>query len=411
MKYRNEKRLNFAEYIFSFFLVLQASSVWNVSIKPEFYLLPLTTLFCIYLWLKAKNYFHTGYFLNKISWGIMAISIIYLLLTWEKGFHNIVIGIFIIGIPLLTDYFLLCFKTGRDYELFYKIEYIVYILSIISLVLWITGPILGWLNVNCIMTNCFWGGKRSYEGYFYLLFKAQQEDGTFLSTHIWRNSSIFAEAPMFNLWLMICISIELFLRTKIIWKHLIIFIISVLTAFSTTGTLFIIICILLKLYNKIFLKEYKSAKIVNLLFLLAGSIGGYYMITLIITLKSSTNSYIFRMRDYESAMMFIGHNSFLGTGYGNLETLVKNLNTTGFSNGIMAILITGGIYITFIFFFPILMALIKGVHRNHKTISSLAICYLYIFTTVLCINHYWIAVCTSFFYAKLITSSTSQKLL
>ena len=91
MKYRNEKRLNFAEYIFSFFLVLQASSVWSVSIKPEFYLLPLTTLFCIYLWLKAKNYFHTGYSLNKISWGIMAISIIYLLLTWEKGFHNIII--------------------------------------------------------------------------------------------------------------------------------------------------------------------------------------------------------------------------------------------------------------------------------------------------------------------------------
>lgn len=407
----NNTKLNFAEYLFSFFLVIQASSVWAVSINPEFYLFPLTTLSCIYLWFRSKKYFHAGYSMNKLSWMIMILSIVYLLLTWGKGISNIIISIFIIGIPLLIDYFSLCFKKGRIYDLFYKIEYIVYLLSICSLIIWIIGPILGWVDVNCEMRNCHWGSDRSYKGYFYLLFEAQQEDGTFLSTSILRNSSVFAEAPMFNLWLMISIIVELFLREKIIRKRLIIFVISILTAFSTTGILFLIICFILRLYNKNVFKSSKHIKLLNYLFLFVGIIGSYYLISSVLTLKSSSGSYETRMGDFESAIMYLAHNSFLGTGYGDGTNMVDLIGTKGFSNGFFAVLITGGIYISSIVFIPMIIALFKGISTGNKTLISLVVCFLYIFITVLCSTHCWIAVCVAFFYVSVMSKINIQKIL
>lgn len=404
--------LDIAEYLFAISLIIQGASVWNTSIRPQYPLLPIATVCCIWLWFVSKRNNHKKLSLNKLSVVILCLSSTYGALSFGIGNLNYTLGMFIIGLPLMIDYFITCSQTERKYELFYKIENCIYVLSVISIILWLIGPIGNFIDPNCVVANCAWGGPRDYKGYFYLLFEAQHEDGTFFSnSSLWRNSSIFAETPMYNFWLMNAIGIECFLRDKISKKRISVLLLAILTTFSTTGFLFIIICVLLNMYSKVL---YSTSKVMNFLkypLFITAVIGGYLIVQKILLLKSTTASFETRLGDYEAALFYLQNISLIGTGYGDDSAMVTALNTQGFSNGIFAVLVSGGFFLGIIILFPLIANMIRGLLLKKTIMLSFSVLQIYILSTVLCQGFYFLAVSTGLFWASLFVMSKKKDLL
>ncbi len=404
--------LDIAEYLFAISLIIQGASVWSTSIRPQYPLLPIATVCCMWLWFISKRNNHKKLLLNKLSVVILCLSSTYGILSFGIGNLNYTLGMFIIGLPLMVDYFIVCSQTGRKYELFYKIENCIILLSVISVILWLIGPIGKLIESNCIVANCAWGGPKDYKGYFYLLFEAQHEDGTFFSNStLWRNSSIFAETPMYNFWLMNAIGTECFLRDKISNKRIFVLLVAILTTFSTTGFLAIIICVLLKVYNKVL---YSTSKVMNFLkypLFIITIIGGYLIVQKLLVLKSATASFETRLSDYEAALFYLQNFSLIGTGYGDDSAMVTALNTKGFSNGVFAVLVSGGIFLGTIILFPLIVNMIRGLLLKKTTMLSFSVLQIYVLSTVLCQGFYFLAVSTGLFLASLVIKSEEKDLL
>ena len=64
----------------------------------------------------------------------------------------------------------------------------------------------------------------------------------------------------------------------------------------------------------------------------------------LLVLKSATASFETRLSDYEAALFYLQNFSLIGTGYGDDSAMVTALNTKGFSNGVFAVLVSGGIF-------------------------------------------------------------------
>ena len=141
---------------------------------------------------------------------------------------------FLLGLPFLLNYFSMSILNRRGFFLFYKLQNIVVLLSLSSVILWLLGPLTDILRTDTsIRIN--WGYIQTYKGYFSLLYNIQLEDGTFLNSYLYRNTSIFTEGPMFNLWLIIALLVEFFMRKKVSIIKIVLLTLTLLTTFSTTG--------------------------------------------------------------------------------------------------------------------------------------------------------------------------------
>jgi hypothetical protein len=256
-------------------------------------------------------------------------------------------------------------------------------LAAISLFFWFFGVVFEVIRPN-MRTYITWGRFGWIEGFSGLHFKIQLDTTFFKDQFLYRNSGIFAEAPMLNLWLDFALAIELFMRDKVSRLRITLLVVTIFTTMSLTGFFFLALCLVLNLMRDHHTMSRKRHSFTVALIVVLILPALLVIIVYSMVLKTETQSYLMRLTDYLSGIMLWSDNPIFGSGYGNLRSIMEYSyspnGTLGFSNSLTAVLGTGGLWMALLFYFPHFGATLQR-WSGSKQLSCFAICNLFLFCT------------------------------
>lgn len=385
----NNLLFGFLEYCWAVLVVLNGNSVYHANAVRNYQLLPLCVVMTVVL--LAVNILFGRIRIKKrnllIAVGLCLYALVYYVVRQDRMSAMNFLYLFILGLPCLFLLFAELHRKGELLGLIYRLSNVVYIFAVMSLFFWVFGVILNVIQPN-MSTRINWGNIDRVEGYWGLHFLIQRD--TTFGTWIYRNSGIFAEAPMLNLWTNIALAVELFLRNKPSKLKVGIFILTIITTMSTTGFVFIALCILLKYYDSFG----KMGTVMKLLLLLVGLMTipfVLYSVNLLLVEKSDTVSFAMRLSDYIAGLQLWWDYPLFGSGFGTLSYLMQYTYSAsgaiGYSNSIMAVPATGGLWMTLLYYIPHFAATVPSLTKS-KAFFCFSICFVYLFVTTVFFARY-----------------------
>jgi len=384
--------LTVLEYLWALAVILNGNSVYYASADVELHLLELSVIltYCVTVGHFIVYGFHPTRQNVMITLALLLYCTIYLSVMQTSMNVGVYVMLFVLGAPALYMLFSEMNRQGRLLKLMHRFVDWLCILAIISLFFWIFGVVLNLFPPNGYM-EVNWGAFSKIRGYYGIHY-AFQYDTTFMPDGVlFRNSGIFAEAPMFNLWLCIALGLELFATAKPKRWRVVVLSVTILTTLSVTGILFLILCIGLSAW--IHYKTLSRAK--KSLLLLGAAVAIPVVATVLlesISLKAETDSFDMRLSDYIGGVKLWMDYPLFGAGFGNLKVFIGYVyspnGTVGFSNSIAAVLGTGGVWMALLYYLSHIGMLIPTITGSRK-LSCFGICMMFLF-------------CTTIFYARYI---------
>lgn len=379
------------EYLWAVVVILNGNSVYHASVSQLYPLLELS-LFLTLLLLAAEMYVHRirpVWDQLLVTVGLMIYAVVYLSVRQSQMTVIDFAILFVGGLPSLVLMFSVLHSRGELLGLMSKVFNVVVVLSLISLYYWTFGVMLRMIPANCVLT-IKWGYLRQIAGYNGVHFVTQMDSTFFPGAELYRNSGIFTEAPMFNLWLDLALAGELFLRPRTSRWRVAVLVITIITTVSVTGILFVVLCAVIHICRNYHTLDRRQRAAI----LAAGSVliplaGIAAMYTLV--LKSDTESYSMRLSDYVAGFRLWWDHPVFGGGYGNLFPLMEYTyspnGVVGFSNSLTAVLGTGGLWMSLLFYIPQFLLILPKVTRDQK-LSCFGICNLFLFCSTLYFARY-----------------------
>ena len=272
---------------------------------------------------------------------------------------------YLMFLPLMIIIFKIYHGMGEAYRLLYLLTNIVYILACCSLVIWIMAIVLGMLPpVAQIQVD--WALARDARNYYNLGFFWQTEKIPFIGSSILRNTGIFPEAPMYNIFLNTALYTELFLKNKTKWVKCLLL---SFTVFTTIGTIGILLCILG--WGIRFFISKKNVKLkragYGIVFML-GAAGG-----LLLRQKwnLSQGSFATHIDDYLASFKAWMVNPIIGCGYENELFIQQYMSefrifNPGLSNSIAVVLAEGGLVLFTFFLIPFILVIVSSMKAGEK---------------------------------------------
>nr|AXB83697.1 hypothetical protein DRB99_01700 [Clostridium butyricum] len=379
MKYKANIKFSISsviEYILLIYIIIVSSSVYNHSTDFKLYGSEFVMVFSsILILIKILKYKKRSVIIRKLIKAILLMGIfvlIYILMcNYRYSFEELLMIIFkfIFFIPIMYTYFIGEFLYGnRELELLNKFSKLITILSVISITFWLFGSVLKLINsTNTIYLS--WGNGRTILSYYNIYFETQKTTVGTLS--FIRNSSIFTEAPMYSLLIIIALLYELYLSYNIKMKRIFILVVACLSSFSATGICLASIFIYIKL---IFSR--KNNKIIDLLLKFLTPILFICVILILknmINVKSGTGSAFCRLDDYIASIKAWKDNILFGNGINNTLCIINYMNpermsNLGLSNSLGVVLAQGGMYITAIYIYPCINIILKSIIQKRYNI-------------------------------------------
>lgn len=262
---------------------------------------------------------------------------------WTSGKSD-----FLIRFPIFITLLLLCSSVNDSEDFMTRIltKYsdIMAILGAISLIFWLFGSTLNILSSTGTFTY-YWGIERTANSYFGLYFETNK-DG-FLFYNLYRNNGIFTEGPMHSLNLSLALAISTFIDKRNLHKKGVIkefvLILSICSAVSVTG----VGCIALIYIIRYLFGGNGKHKSDRTIFAFVLIIVASQVLGQLLEMKSTTNSYSYRIDDYIVGFRVWIDNIIFGGGYG-VRNYINYLSAwradnTGYSNSFFWILSQGGI--------------------------------------------------------------------
>lgn len=259
------------------------------------------------------------------------------------------------------------------------------ILAVISLILWLVGPVLNLILPNCTIANK-WNGlgmemNIPSQGYFYLQYVTQTTNVS--GFEIVRNTGLFAEAPMFSFVLSTALITECFLSNKTRIGIALLLSLCIATTFSTTGIILVMVVIILECGNW-FTHTRSRWRWIVLIGILIGIIAAVTTASWLINAKMSSSSGSTRADDFRAGYLAWKDSPITGYGLGDYQTVRRYMSTfrlmnVGFSNSPFDVLVRGGI----VFMAPFAIAIVGFLrYRGRQLLALLLFLYLWILTIV-----------------------------
>ncbi|RVU70940.1 MULTISPECIES: O-antigen ligase family protein [Lactobacillus] len=198
-----------------------------------------------------------------------------------------------------------------------------------------------------------------------------------------RNSAIFTEAPMASLNFSIALLVEILDRHSGRINKIVL-VLAILSTFSTTGYIFIVILFIL-----IFFKKDAGINVYKLIISIPVLV--LFILVLVYLLKQKSTygveSTALRVDDFRAGILTWLQHPILGSGLSNTTFLVKNMGmwrtNTGFSNSITEILAEGGVYLSYLYFYAFFKGLSNSIKNKNKEYSIFVIMTFYLFVTTI----------------------------
>ncbi|MBQ2384079.1 MAG: O-antigen ligase family protein, partial [Oscillospiraceae bacterium] len=318
-----------------------------------------------------------------VAVGLLLYSVVYISARQDAMSVTDYVMLFTCGLPALYLLFMGLQKEGRLIPLLYKFVNIFTVLSVVSIFYWLFGSNMRWIRpTSTFFIN--WGVTKRIYGFHGIHFQTQLDTTFMREAFIYRNSSIFAEAPMYNLWLDIVLAIELFLKKRPSKARVSLLAVTILTTMSVTGILFLALCFVLWLIQDYRKQSAFMKRMIIALTMLVMVPVLVAMVSYSLVMKSGTTSYTLRLSDYVAGLKLWWEHPIFGGGYANLRALQQYAydptGVLGFSNSVAAVLGTGGLWMTMIFFLPH-FGMVSPRVAGSRRLACFGICYLFLFCT------------------------------
>lgn len=399
----NKVLLNLFGYFIALGIVFNCRSIWGYLLNTMSYFPNITKLLIILgvfgsiivmKKIPKKKVVNTFFIVVML----LLYGIFYIIL---QPYNRIGFLLFIVMVLLIMNYYYLCEGDNEVPSLIYKYQNIIIFIAIISLVFWFFGSVLGVFTSNKVVWTTWTlnGDPEPLNSYFNIYFEGKKSL-VFSTFKIVRNIAIFTEPPMASLNFSIAFLIEYLLKEKKSIYKIIILILSVISTFSTTGYIVIILAFVLKyLFTN---KTSMIKKIIKVIALPLTFIIAFSFVYKLFIMKLDTSSGNIRFDDFIVGFKAWKHSPIIGSGFGNSDILKLYMGrwrsfNTGFSNSIMEILAQGGIYLILPYLFSYLIGIIKSVRSKNKYYLIFIICLLYLFTITICSYQYIIILLLLFF--------------
>lgn len=390
------------EYLWIAIVILNGNSVYNANALRDYHLLfwcvvATAGLLAVNILLRQARPTKAAIILAAV---LAVHGLVYIFVRHEQMTVKRFAYLFVLGLPLLVMTFSAMHRQGGLIKLFCRMVNVVCVLGVVSVFFWVFGVLLGWIQPN-MQTEIKWGHFTEIDGFFGIHFAFQQDTTFFKGQHLYRNSGIFAEAPMFNLWADLALAVELLLKEKPSKIKIAVLCVTIVTTLSTTGLIFIALCF--GLWGLLHLKKLGKLKPWCKWLLIGGLavvalVAGYALYRLM-AVKIQTVSFLMRLSDYVGAVVLWLKHPVFGSGFANLATLVGYVyspnGTVGFSNSITGVLATGGLWMELVYLIPHVGTMIPPFTKN-KRVCLFAVCFFYLFFTTAFFARYLAVVMIAF---------------
>jgi len=371
----------------------------NINILFEYMLMFFLIISFRTMYISTEEYMNLRKIVN-VSFIIILVINILLSLKNKKSLENSVKTLIVYYIYIFFFSFLNFLKFGKDAtfylyfglifplfiiyyyqkdkdsieELLKKFKNIILVLAVISLVIYIIGPLTNIVQPTGTLYS-FWSNTQ-VKSYWNLHFLTQYSDE--FGIIINKNTSIFTEAPMYSLLLTIALLIETLLENNTNKKKEWIFIITIITTLSITGIISICLIYFLKY---MFLTKNNSFKILLIPLVIFVIV---FIIWQIMMRKMNTYSYSKRFTDIIVCLKTWLSNPILGSGFTNESVQISFDGMNGaFSNSFFSVLAKGGIYFSVIYILPWIRLLKCAIKYDNKKILIMLIIFMFLFSITL----------------------------
>lgn len=298
---------------------------------------------------------------------------------------------YLVMLPLSVIFIEKLLEGGKSslFGFFFRYSNIMGLLALSSLFFWIFGSLLEIIPYTFIIPND-WFDDRFIPSYYGIYFETQNNllaNTTFMgSDSVIRNSGFFNEAPMYNMNLCFALSIELYLRQNKSLLRIILFVVTILTTFSSTGYFFLLINVMIYMFFT--LRNKKSG--MSLLIIPFVLIIGLSLSSSILENKQETgeSSYNHRYEDIVKCIEVGLNNPIIGVGiFHPAKESGGNDTNYGFSNSLFTTFAHGGFYFFFLYFFSLFIVPFSFLKETRKKWPVFLLCYFFLFTFTL--SQYW----------------------
>ncbi|SEW36951.1 hypothetical protein SAMN05216413_2524 [Ruminococcaceae bacterium KH2T8] len=377
-------------HLCAFFVVIMNGGIWahNRTYDLTFWEEYDTLLTILFVTVSVLLIFSVKTIKFTKSWAhiafVLMCSVLYLVNS-DDGYNKTLYKQYFF-IPLVL--FIILFGLIKNKELFWRaFSNIVCTLSVVSLFFYIFGT---WLRLISPTQHIIrgWGswGPNPIPNFYYVYYQSQAtHPGDFT---LWRNCSIFAEAPMFNMVLCMALAAEVFLFRRKKGRRFVValLIITIITTFSTTGYLFLaLLGVLFLLNSSRFMSFCKNHR--KIFFATLALFVGVCALMITIKLHSRTGSVSTSIRvDHTLTCLQIWKDNFLfGDGWLKDDNFLQLAQFAfGISVGFPYFLKCGGIMLGSLVLVPYVVSVIFAFKNKDLKIFSFNTLFmmLFVFTAV-----------------------------
>lgn len=372
-------------YLFAFLLIMTTNTLPGMVNGRSAILTVLFLIECLLIillvWIETSL---DRDLLGRLILWDMVLALSYCLVTLNSGITSFY-GLLLVCLFAVTPFLIALLQKALLLDNYLKaLVNAMVVVSIVSLTLWVAGPVLGLIKLNCSIVNSWGGNGLTWytDGYFNLQYVPQWQNLP-MGIGLFRNTSFFAEAPMYSYILCCVLLIELFIVEK--RRYVVVFILSltVLTTFSSTGLIFLLGIALIGILRKFAKKKGRAKVLLMLVSILLFLIGSCFAF-LVLDNKMQTTSGSTRLDDFAAGFKAWSQSPLFGYGFANTD-IIKNYMSSfradnlGFSNSLFQTLVMGGI----IWLIPYLVGFIGYFKSSHAVkFAGVLFLFLWIVTVV-----------------------------
>lgn len=387
------------DYLIVLFTILNTNSVYNLASRREFHILPILAALLMVHIVVYPTVFQKRETLKRtlILAGVWCAYIGIYALAAGGDIYKLFTK-FVVLMLLLIVYFYGHLLRGTARDVLRCYINVMFVIALIAVFLWLTCSVLKWF-VSTTPFYIDWGKERKIWNFHYLYFH-WQNDFFIHGFRFYRNIGIFAEAPMFSLHLCSALMFDLLInpsKSSFRWFRIAWFCGTILTTFSITGYLFMMVVIGVDLYATLIARSMSKDPAVRdkakkeLIAVSALAVVGLFVGYGLVADKLASRSGGSRMEDYKNGYNGWKDNVWFGAGYGDLEARQRyaswrrqHRSESGFTNSPMSILCEGGIWFFLGYYVNLVYGILASAYRKdwRAMFCMILIVFLFITTTM-----------------------------
>lgn len=382
------RKNTFCDYIIAFAIILDCNSVWNnLSWSRswfQYFIVVILFLGIVVKTINCKGLISNALFISPIL--ILLYFMIFYLLNGNSLLRTT--ANLMLSCVLLCIYFTAIRHEDNGVSLLIAFKNIVLYIAFFSLFFWLIGSVFKIIQpTNAYLSNWTGNNNQTFINSYFGIYFSYQNISFFDKIYIVRNIAIFNEAPMSSLCFTMGLLIELLCNKNYKRSKCIIFILAILSTFSTAGYIVAAAACVYKYIRGN--PQYLSLKILKILLLPTILCVALIIATTLVQEKLSTFSGMARSDDFVSGIKAWLLHPLFGDGIGSLNamSLVRpswRRNAEGFNSGLIQVLVQGGLYLTL----PYVVAIVNAI-RNYlkrrdygKMIFALLFAFIFILTVI-----------------------------